>query len=815
MTGTTDDQAKAGATRYISLKWKVGLVVSLVLVIVNSAIIMVAYRQSNQQFNEQKHDLLRQQQRMISGLLRRDYEQLTSFAGFIPLLSGADPDASGGQQLDAILARHSALLRLEWGIESLSFFDAEGHRRLSWPESARVIGHSRLARSATNNDEPAGRIDCQDGCVLTLAIPQLEGALNGGVLVISRSVADGVVEFRRLSGSEVAVLVARPSSLQTEPGAERRYLQRWQVDVPALSNPRQTFATLQAFERAYRLQDIDEQAAFVEHDGRRYIGLVGRDDAAGSDTSFLVLTPVDQDVAQLTRSNRIIVTAGLAGLLVTGGILLAFLWKPMNRIRTLVDILPALGRSNFAALHKGLPAREANIADDEIDVVVDSVRRLADDLESALSARLEAEQNLVWLADHDPLTNLYNRRRFQEVFDRMLALSTRYRRTGALLFLDLDQFKIVNDLSGHQAGDALLLLVASSLRDAIRHSDVLARLGGDEFALVLPEGGAEQAVYMANKLQHDLGQVDFASSGHAHKISCSIGITLFPDHGKDLNELLANADMAMYQAKEAGGGRWHLFSPDEQAKELLATRAKWRERITQALIDDAFELHFQPIYDIRARRITRYETLVRMHDNHGQLVFPDHFVPVAEQSGQIHEIDRWVIHQAIRRVRRTPGLSLSVNLSGRVLDDPLLLKWFRAELQRSAIDPANLVVEITETAAVANIQDAIKFMREIKDLGCRFALDDFGSGFSSFAYLRQLPVDIVKIDGAFIQNLADSAEDQLFVKALTDVARGLGKTTIAEFVENAATLELLESFGVDFAQGYHIGRPGPDMPFTV
>ena len=254
-----------------------------------------------------------------------------------------------------------------------------------------------------------------------------------------------------------------------------------------------------------------------------------------------------------------------------------------------------------------------------------------------------------------------------------------------------------------------------------------------------------------------------------------------------------------------------MYSPDEQAKELLASRAKWRERISQALIDDAFELHFQPIFDIRQHKVTRYETLVRMRDNAGQLVFPDNFIPVAEQSGQIHEIDRWVIRKVIDRVRQNPGLSLSVNLSGRVLDDPSLLAWFHEQLQDSRIDPSDLIVEITETAAVANVQDAIAFMREIKALGCRFALDDFGSGFSSFAYLKQLPVDIVKIDGAFIQNLATSADDQLFVKALTDVAKGLGKVTVAEFVENAETLALLEAFGVDFAQGYHIGRPLPRM----
>jgi len=800
-----------GQSRFVSLKWKVGIVVSLVLIVVNSAITLVAYRQSNEQFNAQKRALLAQQQRMISGLLRRDYEQVTSFASFIPLLESHAESPAPNTGLSEIFDRHSAMLSLEWGITALSFFDARGRLSHAWSDDPQRHGHQRLAALASANDEPVGRIDCRRDCVLTLAVPQLEGALRGGVLVVSRSVADGVLEFQRLSGSEVAVLVRQPASRVDAAQSRERYLKKWGVAVPALSHPEVTHAVLLALQDRHPYHELLNEVRFVEVGGRWYACLIGQDDAAGEDTSFLVVSPVSEDVAALARANRLILIAGIAGIVVTGFIIMAFMWKPMNRIRTLVKAMPALGKSDFAALRESLPVRKGNFLADEIDVVVESVHNLSDELEGALEARTEAEQNLVWLADHDPLTNLFNRRRFQEVFDRILSLSVRYRRSGALLFFDLDQFKFVNDLSGHQAGDALLLLVASTLRDAVRHSDVLARLGGDEFALVLPESSAEEAVYLANKLQHDLRQIDFASSGRVHKINSSIGITLFPDHGADLNELLANADMAMYQAKEAGGGRWHMYSPDELAKELLASRAKWRERISQALIDEAFVLHFQPIYNIRKRRITRYETLVRMRGNAGGLVFPDNFIPVAEQSGQIHEIDRWVIRKVIAHLETNPGLSLAVNLSGRVLDDPSLLEWFHEQLRRSRVDPGNLIVEITETAAVANVQDAIAFMRQIKGLGCRFALDDFGSGFSSFAYLKQLPVDIVKIDGAFIQNLASSEQDQLFVKALTDVARGLGKVTVAEFVENAATLKLLERFGVDYAQGYHVGRPAPQM----
>ena len=801
----------SGPSKFFSLKWKIGLIVSLILIVINSSITIAVYRQSNLQFNEQKLALLQQQQRMMSGLLQRDYEQLTGFANFIPLLSGGVDGDDAATRLRGILDRHSALLGLEWGIEAISFFNAAGQREYSWAGETQRASHLRLSRQAAQTDGPTGWLECVEMCVLTLAVPQLEGFLRGGILVLSRSVADGVLEFQRLSGSETAVLVVRQSYARSKSTAPGRYLDDWGVDVPALSHPDLTFDVLKVLQRDYRLQELTREPVFVESKGQWYACLLRYDEAAGEGTAFMVISPVSEDLAQLASANRMILTAGIAGLLVTGSVLLAFLWTPMSRIRQIVAALPALARSDFTVLRKMLPQRHGGVLKDEIDIVVDSVQQLSDDLESALDARGEAEKNLVWLADHDPLTNLFNRRRFQEVFDRILALAVRYKRTGALLFLDLDQFKYVNDLSGHQAGDSLLLMVSATLRDAIRHTDILARLGGDEFALVLPEADAGDAIYISNKLQHDLKQVDFSSNGRAHKITCSIGITLFPDHGDELNDLLANADMAMYQAKEAGGARWHMYSPDELAKELLASQAKWRERITQALLEDAFELHYQPIFDLNAGCVTRYETLVRMRDVSGALVFPDKFIPIAEESGQIRDIDRWVIRKAIECVQDNPTLSLAVNLSGRVLDDPSLLAWFHVQLQESAIDPSRLIVEITETAAVANVQDAITFMREIKALGCRFALDDFGSGFSSFAYLKQLPVDIVKIDGAFIQNLATSDQDQLFVKALTDVAKGLGKITVAEFVEDAETLSLLQDFGVDFAQGYYIGRPSPQM----
>lgn len=432
-----------------------------------------------------------------------------------------------------------------------------------------------------------------------------------------------------------------------------------------------------------------------------------------------------------------------------------------------------------------------------------------------VTEREQAEQQLAWLADHDPLTELFNRRRFQSEFEQILLASKRYNHSGGLLYFDLDQFKYINDTSGHQAGDALLRMVADKLRQVVRASDVVARLGGDEFAVVIRECDVDGAVQVARKVCTQLGTLEFPVRGCNHSISASIGIALFPLHGATVHDLMANADLAMYQAKEEGRGRWHLFSIDERARERMQNRVYWKEQIEQALREDRFLLYFQPVLDIRTNTIGHYEVLLRMRDPKGKIIPPGQFIPVAEQSGLIHSIDHLVLQKAITRQARlwSQGyrLTLSINLSGRVVDDPELVPILENLLKTTGVDPSSLMFEVTETAAVADMIAAENLMHKIKAHGCHFAVDDFGVGFSSLFHLKRLPVDYIKIDGMFVRQLAENHQDRVLVKALSEIAKGLGKKAIAEFVENAETLALLREYGVDYAQGYYIGRPAPHI----
>jgi diguanylate cyclase (GGDEF)-like protein/PAS domain S-box-containing protein len=429
--------------------------------------------------------------------------------------------------------------------------------------------------------------------------------------------------------------------------------------------------------------------------------------------------------------------------------------------------------------------------------------------------RRQFEHKLRYMADHDPLTGLLNRRRFEEEVDRQVAHSKRYGGGGAVLMLDLDHFKYTNDSLGHRAGDELIVAVAKVLRGALRETDTLARLGGDEFAVLLPRATEEESRVVGQKLLEGLRGEAVAFGLRRRRLTASMGIALIETSGDDLtaDDLLVSADLALYDAKEVGRDGLRVFADEEQREARMRARVSWVERIQSALENDAFVLYAQPIVDLRTHLVTRHELLLRMRAEDGDLIPPGAFLFVAERYGLINEIDRWVVRRAIGLIRTAHEagreLRLEVNISGLSLGDEELLGLIERELADGEINPGNLIFEVTETAAVSNIVAAREFAERVCALGCRFALDDFGAGYGSFYYLKHLPFDFVKIDGEFVRNCVDSKTDQLVVQAVVQIARGLGKQTIAEFVEDEATIEVLERFGVDYAQGYHVGRPAP------
>ncbi|MGD0475115.1 MAG: EAL domain-containing protein [Candidatus Velthaea sp.] len=431
-----------------------------------------------------------------------------------------------------------------------------------------------------------------------------------------------------------------------------------------------------------------------------------------------------------------------------------------------------------------------------------------------VSARKRAEEQLRHLADHDTLTGLLNRRGFEHALTRHLAEVQRYRRHSALLMIDLDHFKYVNDTLGHAAGDELLRKVSKSCGQRCRSSDVLARLGGDEFAVILLEADAITAQSVANDL---CGAIcEEARLGDALNLQVTASIGILPlDAATQLTaeQAMVAVDIAMYQAKDAGRDRVQVATATTDSQATMQAQLGWLERLRNAVHENAFVLFGQPIMNLANGTIDRCEVLVRLRDADGSMIAPAVFLPVAERFGLMHQIDTWVVQQAIQFVaaEQQAGrtVQVEINLSGSSLTDASVLACIENELERTRVDPRALVFEVTETIAIGNIAEACGFARRLSDLGCAFALDDFGAGFSSFYYLKHLPFDYLKIDGEFIRNFTQNADDQQIVKAIVQMATGLGKKTIAEFVADDATVKLLRQYGVDFAQGYHIGKPRP------
>jgi diguanylate cyclase (GGDEF)-like protein/PAS domain S-box-containing protein len=435
-----------------------------------------------------------------------------------------------------------------------------------------------------------------------------------------------------------------------------------------------------------------------------------------------------------------------------------------------------------------------------------------------VSERKHYEGQLQHLADHDTLTGLFNRRRFEEELERELMRATRHQTMGALLIVDIDHFKYINDSLGHAAGDELIARTGTIFRERLRQTDVLARLGGDEFAIVLIDVDETEARLVASNLLQALrSQSNAETRIGSRRITASIGVAVFA-HGETFtaDELLVRADIAMYDAKEAGRDRASTYDKSEDRQTVMHARLTWADRIRAAIDEQRFLLHAQPIVSLTDDPKPRHELLIRMLGEDGDLIPPASFLYVAERFDLIQQIDRWVLHQAIGLLADEQhaghDIRLNVNISAKSLVDPDLATRVAHELDTAGADGHGLCLEITETAAIVNVDRANRFASQISRLGCELALDDFGAGFASFYYLKHLRFDYLKIDGEFIARLAESHTDQLVVRSIVDIARGLEKRTVAEFVGDAATLELLRDYKVDYAQGYHISRPGPFAP---
>src|SRR5579871_326097 len=430
-----------------------------------------------------------------------------------------------------------------------------------------------------------------------------------------------------------------------------------------------------------------------------------------------------------------------------------------------------------------------------------------------VSESRELNRRLRYHASHDVLTGLVNRREFENRLERALRSAKARETSYALCYLDLDQFKIVNDTCGHSAGDALLGQVGQLLKSKVRWRDTLSRLGGDEFGVLLEACSLDEALRTAEGLREAVRNCRFQWEDRTFRLGVSIGVVPIAPENEDVASVLSAADSACQAAKEQGRNRVHCF--EENDIDLMRRRREmqWAARINTALEENRFDLFRQTIMPLQIEESgLHYEILLRMRDEHGKIITPDNFIAAAERYGLTPSIDRWVVENTLRWLvseadERDKLAMCSINLSGQSLGDDKFLPFVIEQFHRTGLDARRICFEITETAAIASFSQANRFIQALKELGCKFALDDFGTGLSSFGYLKHFPVDFLKIDGSFVKEILHDPIDREMVRSINEIGHLTGKQTIAEFAENQEIINMLQSLGVDYAQGYGVSQP--------
>lgn len=419
-------------------------------------------------------------------------------------------------------------------------------------------------------------------------------------------------------------------------------------------------------------------------------------------------------------------------------------------------------------------------------------------------------QQLEYQARHCMLTGLVNRHEFEQQLEQLLQQAKHDDSQHAILFSDVDQFKLINDTCGHAAGDQLLRQISHLLQGAVRQNDLVARLGGDEFAVLIRHCSPDKAEQVVEHIRQSIEDFTFLWENQSFKVTISIGWVTLDALSPDSATILSQADASCYTAKDQGRNRSHRHQDSEQNRHRQG-EFQWLGKIHEGLDNHRFMLYVQEIRPLSSQASSHYEVLLRYQDESGEIIPPGAFLPPAERYGISPKIDRWVVCQVCHLLTSDLGqdITLSVNLSGLSINDPEFLKYVRQSIEEFSVPPERICFEITETATISNLNEAVSFIQQMKEIGCQFSLDDFGSGLSSFGYLRTLPVDYVKIDGIFVKNICRNEVDRAMVRSINEIGQLMGKQTVAEFVEDQASADLLQEIGVDYVQGYGISKPEP------
>ena len=499
----------------------------------------------------------------------------------------------------------------------------------------------------------------------------------------------------------------------------------------------------------------------------------------------------------LVKNIKLAVVALLVLLALSGFLGRMLLRRALRAISDLQQPIAELAKGNLSVKFKPAAHRE--------------ISEIVEALESTATALGERDAKLLRLANHDPLTGLFNRRRFVEELRNLLSRATGSKVLGALFFIDLDQFKYVNDTCGHPAGDRLIVKVAGRLKLTVGAQGAVARFGGDEFAILVPDITKREAARLADAILDDMRRLSHVEDNVVIHMHCSVGVTMIRSGEATQDDLIAQADIACREAKTRGRNRAEFYRVSKRETQQIAADVGWMRKLREAIDKDMFTLRFQPVVNIATGETSHHEVLLRLKLDSGEIVSPDAFLPAAVRFGLMAEIDAWVIEHALAAhagyVSQDAGLRLAVNLSANAFENEDLTGYVKSQLDKYGVVPQQIIFEITENLAVRHLSHVERQVASLRKMGCEIAMDDFGKGYSSLGYLQQLSFDYIKIDGSFIRNLVKNPVDQKMVKLIAEIGREAGMRTIAEYVQSGPAFSLLGELGVDFAQGYYVGKP--------
>ena len=790
---------------FVSLFWKSIFGLTVVLCVLISFFTYYNVEQLKQLQSHQRN--ANQQQYVIEyhGLLKKTQLQLVNLIDGIPNLHSED------RSLESILNRHWFSMQITWGLESAVLLNDEGNIIARWGNKHVEPGRHVIER-VLNSGSPYEEMRCAELCQLAITAPVI--SVDGSIKLIQLSVslADTLLDFQRITQSDIGLLtpvtpehdIARPlanTGMSFSALTNRAVLQKIIHD----------YAEAKAWGKDFI--GANQQKIFVVDTpvSQYELMLLSEPDLAGNNAVVVIISDTTSAREQIQFARQTHIITGLVSIILSVFFVVLVLWKPIRSLQRQVKTLPLLPLSKYEEARMQLKKIETNpIFADEISQLHKTSMELTNQLENYHNELTENTQKLFEMAHFDALTGLINRAYLTTLIDEKIGSPDEKLRKFSLIYLDLDNFKHINDALGHRVGDNLLSIVASRLKSCVGPFDFVARTGGDEFCLVINDAPSMEFVTdIAKRVLASL-QNPIALDGRSLAISTSIGITTSLVDGVSAASLLQNADLAMYQAKAGGKNNYHIFN--HQLHKDADSRMALEEELRRAVESQEFVLFYQPQIDLKSGKLIGSEALIRWQHPTRGLLAPFFFIDTLENNGLIIPVGKWIIWEACRQCAEwnamgLGGIKISINLSARQFSDPDLIVDIQSAISKYKVPATQLEFEVTESLLATDINHAIELLKSLQSIGSTIAIDDFGTGYSSLNYIKQLPLDKLKVDRAFIKDLPDDNDDKQITAAIIAMAHTLNLKVVAEGIETDAQMQFLQTLGCEIGQGYLFDKP--------